>query len=63
VSKKILEKTLKEVEKAFIKSKVFRKYSDLKAHSITIDWIDIRRELKKELGFIKKVAKLLFKSL
>jgi len=60
MSKKILEKTLKEVEKAFIKSKVFRKYSDLKAHSVTIDWIDIRRELKRELGFIKKSGEASF---
>jgi len=49
----LLNKTLKEVIKAFEKSKTYRKYSDLRAHSVTISWIDIRRELKKELGFIK----------
>lgn len=49
----LLNKTLKEVIKAFEKSKTYRNYSDLKAHSVYISWIDIRRELKKELGFIK----------
>ena len=49
----ILKKILLETEKQLEKSKTWRKYSDLKAHSVSIYWVDIRRELKKELGFIK----------
>lgn len=60
MSASILKKILKETQRELEKSKVLRKSSDLKTHSITISWIDIRRELKKELGFITATGKVAF---
>lgn len=57
MSAQVLTKILRETEKQLEKSKNLRKVSDLKAHTITISWIDVRRELKKELGFITKTGK------
>lgn len=60
MSAQVLTKILRETEKQLEKSKNLRKFSDLKAHTITISWIDVRRELKKELGFITKAGKTNF---